>query len=94
MVDTGAFALQAPFTFGSARRDSVIGPGYTNVDLALAKTWRLPRTSLLELRWEIFNLFNSANFDLPNRLFGSPDFGRISSAKTPREIQFGVRLAF
>jgi len=92
-LDTGAFALQAPFSFGSAPRNSVLGPGYANVDLALAKTWRL-RASTLELRWEIFNLFNRSNFDLPNRIFGSPDFGRISSAKNPREMQFGVRVAF
>jgi hypothetical protein len=91
--DTGAFALQAPFTFGSAPRNSVVGPGYANVDLALAKTWRL-RASTFELRWEIFNLFNRTNFELPNRIFGSPDFGRISSAKNPREMQFGVRVAF
>ncbi len=92
--DTGAFALQAPFTFGSAPRNGVVGPGYANVDLALAKTWRLPRAAALELRWEIFNLFNRANFDLPHRIFGSPDFGRISSAKNPREMQFGARIAF
>jgi hypothetical protein len=91
--DTGAFALQAPFTFGSAPRNSVLGPGLANVDIALAKTHRLGAATL-ELRWEIFNLFNRANFDLPNRIFGSPDFGRISSAKNPREMQFGARLAF
>ena len=39
--DTSAFALPAPFTFGSAPRNSVIGPGYANVDFALAKTWAL-----------------------------------------------------
>jgi hypothetical protein len=92
--DTSAFALQAPFTFGSAPRNSVIGPGYANVDFALAKTWALAGTSQLEFRWEIFNLFNRANFDLPNRIFGNPNFGRIFSAKNPREMQFGVRLAF
>ena len=92
--DTGAFALQAPFTFGSAPRNSVIGPGSANVDLALAKTWPLQGTSVLELRWEIFNVFNRANFDVPNRIFGSPDFGRVSSAKNPREMQFGVRVVF
>jgi hypothetical protein len=92
--DTSAFALQAPLTFGSAPRNSVIGPGYANVDFALAKTWALAGTSQLEFRWEIFNLFNRANFDLPNRIFGNPNFGRIFSAKNPREMQFGVRLAF
>ena len=38
--------------------------------------------------------FNRANFDLPNRIFGNPNFGRIFSAKSPREMQFGVRFAF
>ena len=93
--DTAAFALQAPFTFGSAPRNSVTGPGYANVDVALAKTW-MPGTSgrQLEFRWEVFNLFNRANFDLPNRIFGNPNFGRIFSAKSPREMQFGMRFAF
>jgi hypothetical protein len=92
--DTSAFALPASLTFGTARRNSVVGPGYANVDFALAKTWALRGTSQLEFRWEIFNLFNRANFDLPNRIFGTANFGRIFSAKTPREMQFGLRLAF
>ena len=39
-------------------------------------------------------LFNRANFDLPSRIFGNPNFGRIFSAKNPREMQFGLRLTF
>jgi hypothetical protein len=92
--DTSAFALQAPFTFGNAPRNSVIGPGFANVDLALAKTWMVAGSRQLELRWEVFNLLNKANFDLPNRIFGTPNFGRIFSAKNPREMQFGARLSF
>ena len=91
--DTTAFALQAPFTFGSAPRNSVVGPGYANVDVALAKTWAFGGRQL-EFRWEIFNLLNRDNFDLPNRVFGNPNFGRIFSAKNPREMQFGIRVAF
>ncbi len=64
------------------------------MDFALAKTWSLTDRSNLEFRWEIFNLLNRANFDLPNRVFGSPTFGRIFSAKNPREMQFGLRLSF
>jgi hypothetical protein len=91
--DTSAFALPAQFTFGNARRNSVIGPNYINVDFALAKTWMLGE-SQLEFRWETFNLLNRANFDLPNRIFGNPNFGRIFSAKSPREMQFGLRFTF
>jgi hypothetical protein len=92
--DTGAFELPAPFTFGSARRNSVLGPGFATVDLALAKSWQRSGAAPLEFRWEIFNLLNSANFDTPNRIFGNPNFGRIFSARNAREMQFGVRLTF
>ena len=92
--DTGAFALQAPFSYGSAPRNPVFAPGYANVDMALAKNWLLDSGSRLEFRWEIFNVFNRANFDLPNRFFGSPNFGRIFSALNAREMQFGLRFVF
>jgi hypothetical protein len=92
--DTAAFALPAPFTFGTAPRNSVRGPGFANVDFALAKSWTIAGASQLEFRWEIFNLVNRANFDIPNRIFGTPNFGRIFSARSPREMQFGLRLSF
>ena len=81
--DTSAFVLQPPFTFGNARRNSVIGPGFANLDLAVAKTWTLKGATTLELRWEVFNALNKANFDLPNRIFGTPNFGRSSAPRTP-----------
>ena len=92
--DTSAFALPEAYTFGSAPRNSVRGPGYANVDLAIAKTWSFGEASTLEFRWEIFNLLNRANFNLPNRVFGTPNFGRIFSAKRAREMQFGMKLSF
>lgn len=92
--DTDAFALPAPFTFGSAPRNSVIGPGYANLDFAIAKTWTRGGGPQWEFRWEVFNVLNRANFDLPNRIFGTPNFGRIFSAKNPHEMQFGAKLTF
>jgi hypothetical protein len=92
--DTGAFLLPAPFTFGSARRNSVVGPGYASLDLAIAKTWPLASQRSIEFRWEIFNALNRTNLDLPNRIFDTPNFGRIFSAKPPREMQVGVKVSF
>lgn len=92
--DTDAFALPALYAFGSAPRNSVVGPGYLSVDFALGKTWSLGGSRRLELRWEIFNALNRANLDLPNRIFGNPSFGRVSSAKAPRQMQLGTRLSF
>jgi hypothetical protein len=34
------------------------------------------------------------NFDLPNRIFGTANFGRIFSAKSPREMQLGAKVQF
>ena len=92
--DTAAFALQAPFTYGSAGRNPVFAPGLANVDMAVHKHWYLEGGGELEFRWEVFNLLNRANFDLPNRFFGSPNFGRIFSSGPAREMQFGLRWRF
>jgi hypothetical protein len=92
--DTSAFALPAALTFGDAPRNSVIGPGFVNLDLVVAKTWSLAGRRNLEFRWEVFNALNRTNFDLPNRIFDTPNFGRIFSAKNAREMQLGIKLTF
>jgi hypothetical protein len=48
----------------------------------------------LQFRAESFNLLNRPNFDLPDIFVGSPTFGRILSAGSPRHIQFGLKLLF
>jgi hypothetical protein len=48
----------------------------------------------LELRWEVFNLLNRVNFDVPNRVAFTSNFGRIFSASPARQMQFGVKLTF
>jgi len=92
--NTDAFALQAPFTFGSAGRNSVFAPGLATVDLSIQKDWYLAEQGRLQFRWDIFNLLNRVNFDVPNRIFGTPNFGRIFSSQNAREMQFGLRYSF
>ena len=46
------------------------------------------------MRWEVFNLLNRVNFDVPNRTAFTPNFGRIFSAGPARQMQFGVKLVF
>ena len=46
----------------------------------------------LQLRLEAFNLLNRTNFDLPDNFLGSPTFGQILSAGSPRRLQFGTKL--
>ena len=54
---------------------------------------RLPRGQV-DLRAEVFNVINRTNYDLPDSFFGSPTFGKILGAGSPRRFQFGVRTIF
>jgi len=91
--NTGCFALQPQFTFGSAPRNSVLAPGYADVDLGVQRDITMGSVRL-QLRWEIFNLFNTVNFDIPNRIAFTPNFGRIFSAQPARQMQFGAKVLF
>ena len=81
-------------SFGNSGRNILDGPGYQDVSLSLTKDSRIREACSLQFRAEFFNAFNRANFDLPNIFWGSPAFGRISSAASPRRIQFGLKLIF
>ena len=52
-------------------------------------------TQNLELRWEVFNLFNTFNWGNPNTNLAAGTFGRITStAGDPRIMQFGIKYGF
>ena len=72
----------------------MLAPGYASVDISLQRDLALPKGTHLQVRWEVFNVLNRTNFDVPNRVAFTPNFGRIFSAKPPRQMQFGVKLLF
>ena len=92
--NTAAFTMPPYGSFGDSGRNTLEGPAYVNLNLALVKLIRFGGRGELQLRAEAFNLFDRANFDLPDAFLGSPTFGKILSAQSPRRIQFGVRALF
>jgi hypothetical protein len=92
--NTSCFVLPAPFTFGNASRNSVLAPGYADVDAGLQKDVALHHGTRLQFRWEVFNLLNHVNFDVPNRTAFTPNFGRMFSALPARQMQVGIKLLF
>jgi len=92
--NTNAFAFSAPGTFGNAGRNILDGPGYQSFNAALVKNTNFSERVNLQFRAEAFNFFNHPNFNLPDNFLGSPSFGRITSARDPRHIQFGLKLLF
>jgi len=92
--NTAAFAVPAYGSFGDAGRNILVGPGYANMNLAVLKQVRLNARARLQLRLEAFNLFNRTNFNLPDSFLGSPTFGQILSAGSPRRVQLGAKVLF
>ena len=93
--NTKAFAIPAPYSFGTAGRNSVRGPGYASFDLAVSKRIETGGRSAVIVGLQVFNLFDRTNFDLPEHYADEPStFGRIFSAKAPRQVQLTARLAF
>jgi hypothetical protein len=92
--NTAAFSMPPFGTFGNSGRNTLTGPGFRTLNLALVRRIMLGPRRSIDLRAEAFNVTNRANFDLPDAFFGSPTFGRILSAGSPRRFQFGVRAVF
>lgn len=93
--NTSAFQIAPPFQFGNAGRNILRGPGFASFDVSLFRSFRLTERFTLAGEAQAFNLFNRANFDLPQNFADNPaTFGKIFSAREPREVQLALRLTF
>jgi hypothetical protein len=94
---TAAGGYPGNFGFGNLGRNALRGFWQRRVDLSLAKTIPFGDSRNIELRWDIFNVFNTVNYALPNNVIGgsTTDFGKITdSVGGPRVMQLGARVRF
>jgi hypothetical protein len=93
-LNPAAFALPAKGDFGDCHVGAYHGPGNTDVDLSLFKSFPIREAMHFEFRAEAFNVFNHANFSNPGSFFNS-GFGVISSTiGDPRELQLALKFYF
>jgi hypothetical protein len=83
-----------PGQFGNLGRNSVRGPGIANVDISLFKYFNFTESARLQFRAEAFNIFNHANFALPQNDLNSPAFGQVLQASPPRLLQLALKFLF
>ncbi len=104
------YSLQAPGTLGNVARNSIVGPGIAQLDLALVKDTKIHESIRVQFRAEAYNLFNHPQFGQPgNSVFSSiasptapngtlnPTAGIISaiaSNSSGRQIQLGLKILF
>ena len=95
--NTAAFERPARGTFGNAGRSILIGPGLNNTGFSLIKNSHFGEDLNVQFRAEFFNIVNHPNFDMPNRDFGTAQFGKIFSAEQTqpsRQNQLGFKFIF
>jgi hypothetical protein len=92
--NTSCLVRQVPMRYGTSGRSVIEGPGTIGIDLGVRKNTRITEKVNLQFRAEFFNVPNHPNFNPPNKRLGSTLFGRVTSARDPRIIQFGLKLVF
>jgi hypothetical protein len=88
----------------SGQRNNIRGAGYFGIDMGLSKRWTMPwsEKESLQFRWEVFNVTNSASFDVQSSLLSNSlglgsggSFGYYSGLlNNPRIMQFALRYEF
>jgi len=105
-----AFALQPQYTFGNSGKNTVIGPPLFSVDTTLDKDFRFTERLNMQLRLDVFNLFNHPNFGSPGNgltadhldpngvpIPGSGGFGTVTSLNpgvSMRQLQLSAKIIF
>ncbi len=81
---------------GTESRNSLRGPNTNTLDLSIFKTFSLGRPGAIELRVEGFNVFNTAQYNLPNVYLGDGNFGKITGTRlnSERQVQLAARYIF
>ena len=89
--------------FGNLPRNAILGPGFSDTDLSLIKNVKLAGSARVQLRVEVFNVFNVANLGQPGRtaIVGSTAFGVITNTRfatgdsgSSRQVQFAAKVLF
>jgi hypothetical protein len=94
--NTDAFSAAPQFTAGNVGYALMHGPDQRRIDMSIFKDLAIGGSRKIQLRAEVYNLTNFANFYLPDFNFGSSGFGTISSTgnSIPRQMQFGIKYLF
>lgn len=101
--NTCAFVDPAQGSFGNVGRNTIESPGYKTWDLSIFKNFRTTEKTNLEFRAEFFNVLNHTNFLFANSgpqsgnnatVLGAPQFGALTAARAPRQIQFALKFSY
>jgi hypothetical protein len=99
--DPCAFSAPTAGHYGDLGRNTIIGPGFDDVDLALEKSFKVRGKASVTFRAEVFNVLNHTDLGLPNTVALASGGAANASAgvityttEDSREVQFALRISF
>jgi hypothetical protein len=92
--NTAAFSLPPSGTFGTAGRNTIIGPGTSVLNLGLTKNITFSQTRGLSIQLLASNLLNTVQFASIDTIVNSPTFGQVTAVRPMRRIQLMTRFRF
>jgi len=101
--NTCAFTDPASGSFGNVGRNTIQGPGLRTWDMTLSKTFSIRERTKMEFKADFFNILNHTNFLFAksgpqngngSTILGASQFGSLTAARDPRQIQLALKLSF
>jgi hypothetical protein len=92
--NTAAFSLPATGTYGTAGRNTIIGPGSWLFNLVLSKNFPLKDSMGLEMRAEADNVLNHPNYSGIDTTLSSPTYGEVTSVASMRKMILSLHYRF
>jgi outer membrane receptor protein involved in Fe transport len=92
--NTGAFSLPAPGTFGNAGRNTIAGPGTSNMNLSLTRNLSFGQTRGMSIQIAANNVFNTVQFSQIDTVVNSSTFGQVTGVRAMRRVQIVTRFRF
>ncbi|HET8637860.1 MAG TPA: hypothetical protein VFL96_13510, partial [Acidobacteriaceae bacterium] len=87
------FAQPADGTFGSCGVGTVRGPGLTELDGSVSKSFNITESQHIELRGEFINLTNTPILNSPARHVGT-NLGLLQGSQGARNVQLALKYMF
>ncbi|MEO6803403.1 MAG: carboxypeptidase regulatory-like domain-containing protein [Granulicella sp.] len=80
--------------FGNQRRDTLIGPRTTNLDMSFFKSFALPEDTSLQFRTDLFDSLNHPLLGSPNASVTSASYGQITNITGNRIVQLALKFIY
>ena len=92
--NTAAFTVPAAGTYGTAGRNTIIGPGSIGLNMALSKDFQMKDNMALQISAQATNVLNHINYTGIDTTVNSRTFGQVISVGTTRRITMNARFRF